>query len=390
VTFAPTAAISYGGTVTVNSNRTSGSNTIAASGTGTPATFFADDLETGGSEWSSQPPWGITTETAHSGTHVWSDSEGGRYGPNLNISLFSPSINLTGATNPQLTFWHRREFAPDGYDSGNVWVTADNGATYTFLQEYVGTDLGWSQATIDLASYAGVASLQVVFQFLSDAALNGDGWYIDDVVVANATAPPSFGKITPVNGATGQLKSPVLTWAASIGAISYEYCIDTTNNNACDSGSWVSAGTSSTQTVSLSAGTPYYWQVRALKGSAVTYADSGTWWSFTTGFGFTDDPLVAGVTVIRAVHSIELRTRIDALRSRFGLPAYLWTHSMLTGTAIRTIHITELRGALAAVYATRGLAAPTYTDSVLVPGVTPMKVAHIAELRAAIVAAERP
>ena len=36
VTFSPSAATSYGGTVTVNANQTSGGNTIAASGTGTP------------------------------------------------------------------------------------------------------------------------------------------------------------------------------------------------------------------------------------------------------------------------------------------------------------------------------------------------------------------
>jgi len=35
VTFTPTSATSYGGTVTVNSDKTSGVNTIAASGTGT-------------------------------------------------------------------------------------------------------------------------------------------------------------------------------------------------------------------------------------------------------------------------------------------------------------------------------------------------------------------
>jgi hypothetical protein len=37
VTFAPTAATSYGGTVTVTGNQTSGTSTLAASGTGTAA-----------------------------------------------------------------------------------------------------------------------------------------------------------------------------------------------------------------------------------------------------------------------------------------------------------------------------------------------------------------
>src|SRR5690606_26896055 len=37
VTFAPTAAVAYGGAVTVDANHTSGANTTTASGTGAPA-----------------------------------------------------------------------------------------------------------------------------------------------------------------------------------------------------------------------------------------------------------------------------------------------------------------------------------------------------------------
>ena len=57
------------------------------------------------------------------------------------------------------------------------------------------------------------------------------------------------------------------------------------------------------------------------------------------------------------------------------------------GIPVRAIHIAELRNALAVVYAATGRTAPVYTDPVLAAGVT-MKVAHIAELRAAIVALE--
>ena len=46
----------------------------------------------------------------------------------------------------------------------------------------------------------------------------------------------------PGNGATGQPLSPTLSWGASAGATSYEYCYDTTNDDACD-GVWVSTGT---------------------------------------------------------------------------------------------------------------------------------------------------
>ncbi|MBE0544432.1 MAG: choice-of-anchor D domain-containing protein, partial [Verrucomicrobia bacterium] len=50
VTFSPSAATGYDGTVTVNSDKTSGVNTIAASGLGMPVSngfVFFDDMENG-------------------------------------------------------------------------------------------------------------------------------------------------------------------------------------------------------------------------------------------------------------------------------------------------------------------------------------------------------
>src|SRR6266545_2880790 len=50
---------------------------------------------------------------------------------------------------------------------------------------------------------------------------------------------------------------------------------------------------------------------------------------------FTDDPLIAAVTVIRTVHVIELRERIDGLRARFSLGGYPWTDGSLgAGTSL--------------------------------------------------------
>jgi hypothetical protein len=96
--------------------------------------------------------------------------------------------------------------------------------------------------------------------------------------------PPAFNKSLPSSGATAQSTSPTLSWGTSSGAISYEYCIDTINNNACDT-SWTGNGTSTSKALSgLSPGTPYYWHVRANNAGGTTYANSSTtaFWSFTT------------------------------------------------------------------------------------------------------------
>jgi hypothetical protein len=94
--------------------------------------------------------------------------------------------------------------------------------------------------------------------------------------------PAAFSKVSPGNGTVNQSTNPILTWSDSIGAISYEYCYDRTNDNACDSGIWISSSNNSSYDLLLIPGTTYYWQVRARSAAGTTNADGGTWWSFTT------------------------------------------------------------------------------------------------------------
>ena len=105
---------------------------------------------------------------------------------------------------------------------------------------------------------------------------------------------------------------------------------------------------------------------------------------------FTDDPLVPGTTVIRALHVLELRSRIDAVRVARGLVAFTWTDPTLTpgATIIKAQHVIDLRSALAAAYVAAALTPPTYTDAILTTGTTSPRAVHIAELRAAVLAIE--
>ena len=105
---------------------------------------------------------------------------------------------------------------------------------------------------------------------------------------------------------------------------------------------------------------------------------------------FTDDPLVPGVTPVRAVHLLELRARIDGLRARAGLPAFAWTDPEIVPgvTPGRAAHLTGLRSALAAAYAAAGRASPAYTDAEVTAGATAIRAVHLQELRSAVVALE--
>ena len=144
-------------------------------------------------------------------------------------------------------------------------------------------------------------------------------------------------------------------------------------------GSMVAAGTA---TVTVTARDPA--GASATQSIAVTVQAAG-------GVnGFTDDPILPGVTPVRAVHFTELRARIDVLRQEAGLAPFRWTDAILTAgvTPVRLAHLLELREALAAAYVEAGRAAPRWTDAAPAAGTTPIRAAHLTELRAAVVALE--
>jgi hypothetical protein len=101
---------------------------------------------------------------------------------------------------------------------------------------------------------------------------------------------------------------------------------------------------------------------------------------------FTDDPLAAGSTLIKAVHITELRAVIDSLRATGGLAAFPWTDPVLTpgSTPVNGVHLAELRTAVSQAYQAAGLTPPTYTDPMDAPGVTVIRAVHLSEVRAAV------
>ena len=105
---------------------------------------------------------------------------------------------------------------------------------------------------------------------------------------------------------------------------------------------------------------------------------------------FTDEPIRPGVTPVRAIHFMELRTRIGALRQEVGLGLFRWTDPELRAglTPVRLVHLLELREALGAAYTAAGRAPPRWTDAAPTAGSTPIRAAHLTELRAAVVALE--
>ena len=127
---------------------------------------------------------------------------------------------------------------------------------------------------------------------------------------------------------------------------------------------------------------PFYW---ATGGRATLNSKLGA-----LSAPFTDDPLVAGSSLVRATHITELRTRIDALRARYSLAPFTWTDPTLAAgsTVIKGSHLGELRAALAQAYAAAGFQVPVYAEPSVMAEATAVKAAHLTELRAAVVGLE--
>lgn len=128
---------------------------------------------------------------------------------------------------------------------------------------------------------------------LSGSTLTGAVWMLDGnsspwlvptqgIYVFTPPAPGAFNKSNPVNGGTNIPSVFTLSWGSSSNATSYEYCVDTVNDNTCNT-NWVSVGTNTSATTSSVSFGQKYWQVRAVNSSSTTYANNGTWWTFTVG-----------------------------------------------------------------------------------------------------------
>jgi hypothetical protein len=194
-----------------------------------------------------------------------------------------------------------------GFNSNNVWRTTNLGASWTQATGSVGNALpqapvyalavhpnnpSWIYAGTEVGIFASTdsgATWSVPHDGPANVSTDELFWMGTNLVAVThgrgvfvASTDTSFSKTAPANGAVGQSTSPTLSWSASAGATSYEYCYDTNNNNACDT-SWVSTGT--TRSVALAGLTPgatYYWHVRANGGTTYANGSATAFWSFTT------------------------------------------------------------------------------------------------------------
>ncbi|MDJ0840472.1 MAG: VWA domain-containing protein [Acidobacteriota bacterium] len=144
---------------------------------------FADDMESGGSQWSAGTPWALTDTAAASGSYSWTDSPNGNYDNSVEAILaITDAIDLTGLSNPTLSF-QTIYFLENGWDYGLVEVSTNGGLSWQNLTFLTGTQSTWTELQFNLSNFAGL-NILLRFRLITDGSFTYDGWYIDDVLVA--------------------------------------------------------------------------------------------------------------------------------------------------------------------------------------------------------------
>ncbi|MEN9021505.1 MAG: Ig-like domain-containing protein [Verrucomicrobiales bacterium] len=160
--------------------------------------IFGDDFENGTGEWvagagpgdSGSSTWELGAPesgpgNANSGEAAWGTNLAGEYGNGSRTFLRSPQIDLTDVERASLEFYYFLD-ADDG-EGGQVSILDANGdplRAQLLIFPGENSTNEWRRSRIPLPADALGQTVVIEFEFLSDDNdANGDGWYIDDVVV---------------------------------------------------------------------------------------------------------------------------------------------------------------------------------------------------------------
>jgi bacillopeptidase F (M6 metalloprotease family) len=184
---------------------------VAAAGVGY-GTDFEGDLapagwvhDGGNDSWE----WGAPTSgprSAASGEKVFATILAGNAKNNSADSLRTPPISIPAEGEVYLQFkqWYDIDSNPAG-DKGRVYVIDANGEKH-LLASYGGYSRNWLQTELSLTEFAG-QTVTIEFYYYSDGFVSFNGWYLDDVYIADASdAVGGLGMVTPATAVEEAVK----------------------------------------------------------------------------------------------------------------------------------------------------------------------------------------
>ncbi len=150
---------------------------------------FSDPMEDL-ANWGATGTWGPDDGSYHGGSHSISDSPGGSYPSGSSESYIVTSLDLSGSSWPILRFWDRYSFA-ETVDFGRLEISTD-GETWTSIYSVGGTQDAWQEHAIDLSPWKASENVRLRYMVETTYSAVDDGWYIDDVAVADHSAELSL------------------------------------------------------------------------------------------------------------------------------------------------------------------------------------------------------
>ncbi|MBU0510203.1 MAG: PKD domain-containing protein, partial [Chloroflexi bacterium] len=168
--------------------------------------IFTDTVESGNQGWTAEFPWAITTEASHSPSHSWTDSPGGNYNNNRDISLTSPIMDMTDFTDIHLDFWQICDTEAN-WDFCHVEISNNGGSTWTGIATYDGSHSQWENITLAVGMLNNQLSARIRFRFTSDTNTIDNGWHIDDLTISGGG--PGCGETATPPAAAFTSDSPV-------------------------------------------------------------------------------------------------------------------------------------------------------------------------------------
>ncbi|HLB00464.1 MAG TPA: hypothetical protein VJO14_03675, partial [Bacteroidota bacterium] len=198
-------------------------NTSSASGFGGLFTSFKETFDLASIAYQVVGAWDTTSAIAAHGTHSLTDSRVGTYFPGASTAITFPGVILDSA--PMLRFEHIAIVAFG--DIAYVEISRNNRQTFTTLKVYniVGhpqwadstADPGdWESQVFDLQAYA-YDTVNVRFRLVSNASVQLDGWYIDDVYIGSSHEPIEVEQTA--SSGWNIISLPVLVDDASTGTL---------------------------------------------------------------------------------------------------------------------------------------------------------------------------
>ncbi len=190
-----------------------------------------------GSRWQldGNPTWGKVTYRKRAGSYSAYAVGGGSakvtppgpYPPNKTTWMVSGPYDLTQASDAELTFYHwtRTEYTSDFKHDGLCTLASIDGQKfygvcyYGDFTQQPGNVQGWNPGTFDLTdvnqlgNLTGKPSVWVAFTFASDASIQYEETYVDDVAlrVYTGPTPTPTATPTPASSCPGASKSSYLT-----------------------------------------------------------------------------------------------------------------------------------------------------------------------------------